>query len=828
MKKTVQIVLILLLLTCTYRYAQAAGTVSFVQEAVEESCASEMDEEAENEIISKLKVTVGKAVEIAELAGQEEPKETEESEVQRYYREALESAQLDWEWVIQPGYSDDFIFLGGTYIAVRQNSGKYGVIDENGVLVFSEEYDSISPYSENMAQACNDGKYFYIDKMGEKVIEGAFQDAKSFFEKRAAVRMEGSWGYINPDGKVVIECRYERANAFKEGYAAVKNENGWGFIDRDGRMTVSCQYDEVKDYREGLAAVKKDGKWGYIDEAGQVVIDLMYDDAGSFSEGKAAVKLEDYTENGLDAWAYIDPENTVVLGHYIDWQIPAFSMHASEFHDGLAYVVDAVPTIINEKGEEVFDSPFFITGYADPKYKAIPGYLFTDNLMKERTYGLVGLDGKCLLEPVFYDVDGPYEDYVRVEVVIDEIPCKGVIRLKEKQPDKNSSLLWKSWIVDEQVSGDEKFGFIITKMIDEEIEGVIAIDHDDAGSWYWDSWYCERCRLFQGIVKEDRAECTFEYEGYPAEVTFFFQENNRIEAAVKCDQLDMDMCHEFRPKHFSDIGGLWKDLSSVPVYLETWGEVNLISATMDCNHPYSIVCITDEDGNLLYEDGLLNGLEFWDIFVEDLNHDGLQDIWTIICPFPSVDDGPQKGSLVDIFYQTGDGRFYHTSRRGDSGLDKEYFGEYLVTRFCPAENYADISETVLTQEEAEQMIGKKIVIQKELFVSYDSQRRTGVREDRKPPARESMIIEYNSTYPEYDWEPVLSDMDSVESYTDAYPDEELREAVGAEYYEKISGVFYTRSWGWQQFYTLEGEDKLIMHSMLTGQNFILEKEIADN
>ena len=443
MKKTVQIVLVLLLLTCTYRYAHVVGTVSYVQEAAEENCASEMDEEAENEIISKMKVTVGEALKIAELAGREEPKETEESEVQRYYREAIESAQLDWEWVIQPGYADDFIFLGGTYIAVRQNNGKYSVIDENGVSVFSEEYDSISPYSENMAKACNDGKYFYIDRMGEKVIEGVFQDAKSFFEKRAAVQMEGRWGFINPDGRVVIECRYEQANSFREGYAAVKKENRWGFIDSDGRMTVSCQYDEVKDYSEGFAAVKKDGKWGYIDETGQVVIDLMYDDVGSFSEGKTAVKLEDYTENGLDAWSYINSENTVVLGPYIDWQIPAFSMHASEFHDGLAYVVDEVPTIINEKGEEVFDSPFFITGYADSKYKAIPGYLFTDDLMKGRTYGLVGLDGKCLLEPVFYDVDGPYEDYVRVEVVIDEIPCKGVIRLKEKQENSVIDQLWQ-------------------------------------------------------------------------------------------------------------------------------------------------------------------------------------------------------------------------------------------------------------------------------------------------------------------------------------------------------------------------------------------------
>ena len=229
---------------------------------------------------------------------------------------------------------------------------------------------------------------------------------------------------------------------------------------------------------------------------------------------------------------------------------------------------------------------------------------------------------------------------------------------------------------------------------------------------------------------------------------------------------------------------------------------------------------------MLYEGGLINGFDFWDIFVEDLNHDGLEDIWTVLGGY--VDDALETGTLVDIFYQTGDGRFYHTSRRSGSGLDEEYLGEYLVTRFCPTENYADIRETVLTQEEAEQMIGKKIVIQEKLFVSYDSERRLGVREDRKPPVRESMIIEYNSTYPEYDWKPLLSDMDSGESYTDAYPDEELREAVGEEYYEKISGVFYDMYAAWQQFYTLEGEDKLIMHSMLTGQNFILEKEIADN
>lgn len=44
----------------------------------------------------------------------------------------------------------------------------------------------------------------------------------------------------------------------------------------------------------------------------------------------------------------------------------------------------------------------------------------------------MGVDGKCLLEPVFYDVNGPYGDYVRVEMMVDEKPCEGVIRLKKQ------------------------------------------------------------------------------------------------------------------------------------------------------------------------------------------------------------------------------------------------------------------------------------------------------------------------------------------------------------------------------------------------------------
>lgn len=365
---------------------------------------------------------------------QDEPKETEDSDIFKLYQKIVESAQLDWEWVIEPGEYEDFIFLGGTDIAVKKENGKYSVMDENGDFVFSEEYDSISPYREYVALARNDGHIFYLGEDGNRVIQGAFQSARSFYEQRAAVQMSGRWGFINPDGEVVIQCQYEKVNDFQDNFAAVKKWNGWGFIDWDGTMIVPCQYDEVKDYSEGLAAVKKDGKWGYIDKEGQVVIELMYDAAGSFSEGKASVERDNYYQESLEAWAYIDRQNTVVIDWFPCYGGAAFRQYVGEFHDGLAFVLHDIPTIINENGEEVFQSYFFINDYVyDLKYKAIPAYVFTDALMTEKKYGLVGLDGNCLLEPVFDWVWEPCGDYVRVEMIVEGERCEGAIRLKEKE-----------------------------------------------------------------------------------------------------------------------------------------------------------------------------------------------------------------------------------------------------------------------------------------------------------------------------------------------------------------------------------------------------------
>ena len=260
------------------------------------------------------------------------------------------------------------------------------------------------------------------------------------------------------------------------------------------------------------------------------------------------------------------------------------------------------------------------------------------------------------------------------------------------------------------------------------------------------------------------------------------------------------------------------DISFIPVYLEVYGEVNLVTLTI-ASHPVPYLFITDDKGNILVYYHAMSGFLFWDVFVEDLDQDGRQDIWAVY-------GDPDYPDFSAVFYQTEEGFYATEGVRGREGEEEmeEYYGDYRITQFCPAEGYEEISESVLTHEEAKQMLGKEIRIrggeEKDLFFTYDSERRMGLLEGRKQPSEESMVTEYDRATG-FVWYSA-----SPETLIhEAYPDERMREAVGEEYYAKINGVFYNEfSVQWQHFYTLEVEDKLIMHSRLTGQYFILEKD----
>ncbi|KUP25509.1 WG repeat-containing protein [Paenibacillus sp. DMB5] len=175
----------------------------------------------------------------------------------------------------------------------------------------------------------------------------------------------------------------------------------------------------------------KNNKWGFINTDGQVSIDLKYDEAGNFSEGKTAVKVSDYTEDG-DAWAYIDNDGNIAIDFYPYNASEGRMIGVGEFKDGLAFVLKDLYCIIDSEGNNVFlgDSKFFISAFSyDKELNVIPGYAFTDESMKVRQYGLMGLHGEQRLAPSFDllgEMNGPYAMVINVENGVER---KGIIEI---------------------------------------------------------------------------------------------------------------------------------------------------------------------------------------------------------------------------------------------------------------------------------------------------------------------------------------------------------------------------------------------------------------
>lgn len=375
------------------------------------------------------------------------------------------SGELQWEWVIEANEYVDISFVSENLLVARTDSGKSVLLTLNGDIVLPDKYDSISRFNEGIALIKEGEDFLFINEDGKEVGEGVFQNAFSFSESLAAVQKDGVWGYIDETGKLVIAYQYDEVKSFAEGLAAVKKDDKWGFIntkgeliipcqfdmaksfcegksvvvsdgeygvvDKVGNVIVECRYEEIRDFREGYAAIKQNNKWGFVNQDGQVAIDIQYDDVHDFSEGKAAVFLKENNE-GMDEWAYIDSQENIVIDFYPYEASEGRRILVGDFENGIAFVSKTLYCIIDDRGNDIFlgNSDFFISSpLYNQEYEVIPGYVFSDNQMTVKKYGLMNLYGETRVEPVFDYIGEMEGKYVIVSMIVDGNYKEGVIEL---------------------------------------------------------------------------------------------------------------------------------------------------------------------------------------------------------------------------------------------------------------------------------------------------------------------------------------------------------------------------------------------------------------
>lgn len=152
------------------------------------------------------------------------------------------------DWLCHPGEYSEVSYLGQDLFKVRNNHGKWGIIQADGKKSIDIRYDSITQFVENKALLLDrEGKRLLgiINSKGELVKDlsaAEFYVTKypNYKEGRLAfTNKNGLSGYLNERGEIAIEPNYYLAAPFQDGIAAVQYQGGdYGLINKGGKSAI--------------------------------------------------------------------------------------------------------------------------------------------------------------------------------------------------------------------------------------------------------------------------------------------------------------------------------------------------------------------------------------------------------------------------------------------------------------------------------------------------------------------------------------------------------------------------------------------------------------
>lgn len=126
---------------------------------------------------------------------------------------------------------------------VMRDDGICEMIDKSGKTIKPLPFEKIENYGNGLIKVRNQfGKYGIVDIIGKLVYPCKLEYIGSCYKGEPAivkdcVSGEFKYGFLNKTGKLVIPCKWHKADIFRNGEAWVQDENGILYlIDENGSI----------------------------------------------------------------------------------------------------------------------------------------------------------------------------------------------------------------------------------------------------------------------------------------------------------------------------------------------------------------------------------------------------------------------------------------------------------------------------------------------------------------------------------------------------------------------------------------------------------------
>lgn len=139
----------------------------------------------------------------------------------------------------------------------------YGLMNTQGELVQTYQYENMSYFKDELALAELNSKWGYVDKLGNLVISVATDVGFHFQDGLAWQQHQGTCYYIDTSGRTrLVMSGLSEVTSFSSGYARGKSGHFYGFFDKTGQIILPFEYRDAVPLSEGIGLVYNGSQWG--------------------------------------------------------------------------------------------------------------------------------------------------------------------------------------------------------------------------------------------------------------------------------------------------------------------------------------------------------------------------------------------------------------------------------------------------------------------------------------------------------------------------------------------------------------------------------------
>lgn len=102
----------------------------------------------------------------------------------------------------------------------------------------SDEYDGIECVLDGLIKVAQNGKYGMMDDRGIIIVPIMFDEIGQFNHQLARVKYREKFGFINHQGLLVVPLKYDDVGFFKNGMALVRKEDEYFMVDGQGQRVL--------------------------------------------------------------------------------------------------------------------------------------------------------------------------------------------------------------------------------------------------------------------------------------------------------------------------------------------------------------------------------------------------------------------------------------------------------------------------------------------------------------------------------------------------------------------------------------------------------------